>query len=58
MPPDDDCSLHAPVTAAANAINKNTLIQLGIDVSDWPGFIVLNLFVARTAKGLEHETRV
>jgi hypothetical protein len=35
MPPDDDdCSLHAPVTTAANAINRSGLIQLGIEMDD------------------------
>jgi hypothetical protein len=33
------------------------LTQLGIELNIWPGFIVLNLFVARTAKGLEHQSR-
>ncbi|MDH3612251.1 MAG: hypothetical protein OES10_03140 [Gammaproteobacteria bacterium] len=36
MPPldDDDCSLHAPVTTAANTMNRSGLIQLGTDVDD------------------------
>jgi len=56
MPPldDDCCSLHAPATAAANTMNRSGFIQLGIDRVDWLAFIILNLLVARTAKGLEH----
>jgi len=34
IPPDDDCSLQAPVTTAANAINISGLIQLETDVDD------------------------
>lgn len=35
-PPDevDDSSLQAPVTAAANAMNKNGLTQLGIELNN------------------------
>ena len=50
-------SLQAAVTKAAVAISNSGLSQLEMVVVTWPGFIVLNLFVTRTVKGLEHQRR-
>lgn len=53
-PEDEEVSLHAPVTTAANAIRISGLIQLAVTVDGcWLG-IVLTLCIAQTVQGLEH----
>jgi hypothetical protein len=53
-PEDEEDSLHAPVTTAANAIRISGLIQLAVTVDGCLLGIVLTLCIAQTVQCLEH----